>query len=186
MSSLFQHKDHFPPLVCSNVVYNLSCSGCNAPYFSKTTRNLLVRCNEHLGVNKSGYKLAAPSPSSTRDYVKQTCHIASIDDFCFINKTDNSYDLLVHESLLIQKERTILNSQQSSISMVLFSSRFFTLCLFFLLLVCLISHNTFSYCVFSALRALLRVPLLHVYGVNLNGFWDHAKRLKSGDFNFYQ
>ena len=51
--------------------------------------------------DKMTCKLAAPIQSSTRDHVKQTDHIASIDDFCIISKTDNSYDLLVHESLLI-------------------------------------------------------------------------------------
>ena len=57
----------------------------------------------------------------------------AIDDFCIISKMDNSYDLLIHERLLIQKDRPILNSQQSSISMVLFFYlAFFTLCLFFL------------------------------------------------------
>ena len=127
MSLLFQHKDRFPSLVCSNVVCKFSCSGCNSAYYGKTTRNFLVRCNEHLGVNKSGYKLAAPSPSSIRDHVKQTGHIASIDDFCIISKMDNSYDLLIHESLLIQKDRPILNSQQFSISMVLFLLCFFCL-----------------------------------------------------------
>ena len=75
--------------MCSNVVYKFSCSGCNAAYYGKPTRNLLVRCNEQLGGTKSGCKLAAPSPSSITDHAKQTGHNASIDDFCIISKTDN-------------------------------------------------------------------------------------------------
>ena len=64
---------------------------------------------------KMTYKLAAPTPSSISDRVKQTGHTASIGYFCIISKTDNSYDLLIHESLLLLKGRPILNSQQSSL-----------------------------------------------------------------------
>ena len=108
--------------MCSIVVYKFTCSGCIAAYYSKTTRNLLVRCSEHLCVNKCGGKVAAPSPSSIWDYVKQTGHTASTDDVCIIKKTDNSYDPLVHslEGLLIQRDRPTLDSQQSSVSTVLF------------------------------------------------------------------
>ena len=48
VSSLFQYKDHFPTLVCSNVVYKSSCSGSNATYYDKTNWNLLIRCYEHI------------------------------------------------------------------------------------------------------------------------------------------
>ena len=120
ISSMFQYKDRIPTLVCSNVIYKFSCSGCNASYYGKTNRNLLIRCNEHLGINRNGRELSSPSPSSIRNHIKQTGHTASIDDFSVISKTSNSYDLLIHESLLIQRDRPSLNSQQSSISMVLF------------------------------------------------------------------
>ena len=109
-----------PTLVCSNVIYKFSCSGCNAFYYGKTNRNLLIRCNEHLGININGRELSSLSPSSIRDHVKQTGHTASFDDFCVISKISNLYDLLIHESLLIQRDKPSLNSQQSSISMVLF------------------------------------------------------------------
>ena len=117
---MFQYKDRISTLVCSNVIYKFSCSGCNASYYGKTKRNLLIRCNEHLGINRNGRELSSPSLPSIRDHIKQTGHTASIDDFSVISKTTNSYDLLIHESLLIQRDRPSLNSQQSSISMVLF------------------------------------------------------------------
>ena len=52
-------------------------------------------------------------------HVKQTVHTAYIADFRVISKSSDSYDLLIHDSL-IQRDRPFLNSQQSSISMVLF------------------------------------------------------------------
>ena len=113
-------KDCIPTLVCSNVVYKFSCSGCNATYYGKTNRNLLIHCNEHLAINRNGHEIVSSSPSSIRDHIKQTGHTMSIGDFHIISKSSNSYDLLIHESLLIQRDRPSLNSQQSSISLVLF------------------------------------------------------------------
>lgn len=72
-----------------------------------------------MDIGKSDSKLTSPNPSATWDHIKQTGHIASLDDFSIISKTDNFFDL-IHESLLIQRDRPCLNSQQSSIPMVLF------------------------------------------------------------------
>ena len=110
VSSLFQYKDRIPTLVCSNVVYKFSCSCCNATYYSETNMNLLIRCNEHIGINRNGREIVSLSPSSIRDHVKQTGHSASIEDFRVISKSSNSYDLLIHESPLIQRDRPSLNS----------------------------------------------------------------------------
>ena len=110
VSSLFQYKDRIPILVCSNVAYKLLCSGCNATYYDKTNRNLLIRSNEHLGINRNGREIVSSSPSSIRDYVKQTGHTPSINDFRVIRKSSNSCDLLIHESLLIQRDRPSLHS----------------------------------------------------------------------------
>ena len=93
---MFRYKDLVPPQLCSNVIYKFSCSGFNATYYGKITRILLIRCNEHLGLNKIGNKLANPSPSSIGDHIKQTGHNASLDDFYIISKTNNSFDLLLH------------------------------------------------------------------------------------------
>ena len=43
-----------------------------------------------------------------------------LDDFEIISKTDNHFDLLIHESLLIKGDTPCLNSQTSSIPMVSF------------------------------------------------------------------
>ena len=51
----------------------------------KVTKSFLVRCSEHLGVNKNGCNFAAPSPSSIRDHGKQTGNTASANDFCITN-----------------------------------------------------------------------------------------------------
>ena len=110
LSSIFKIKDLLPSLVCSNVICKYSCSGCSATYYGKTSRNLKIRCYEHLGTNKSGGKRACPSSSSVGDHIKQSGHEGTLEDFSIISKTNMTFDLFIHESLLIQRDRPTLNS----------------------------------------------------------------------------
>ena len=119
ISSLFRFKDKFPFLICSSVVYRYKCPGCHASYYGKTTRNLVVRCREHLGINKAGQKIKSSS-SAIGDHISESGHDASLENFEIISRTDNSFDLLIHESLLILRDRPTLNGQLSSIPLMLF------------------------------------------------------------------
>ena len=101
----------------SNVIYKHTCSGCDATYYGKTKRHLIVRCREHLGIKKAGQK---SNSSSIGDHISKSGQKASFDDFEIISKTDNQCDLLIRKSLLIKRDTPCLNSQKSSIPMVLF------------------------------------------------------------------
>ena len=48
--------------------------------------------------------------------------IREIDDFCILDKTNNNLDSLIHESLLILRDRPTLNQQNSPIPLYLFKS----------------------------------------------------------------
>ena len=108
-----------PSLICSSVIYRYRCPGCHASYYGKTTRNLVVRCREHLRINKAGQKIKS-SPSAVGGHISKSGHDASLENFEIISRTDNSFDLLIHESLLILRDRPSLNSQLSSIPLALF------------------------------------------------------------------
>ena len=54
------------------------------------------------------------------DHVTQSGHAASLEDFSVLDRANNDFDLLIHESLLILRDRPSLNSQQSSIALALF------------------------------------------------------------------
>ena len=43
-----------------------------------------------------------------------------VNDFCIINTASNELDLLIHESLLILRDRPMLNQENSSIPLCLF------------------------------------------------------------------
>ena len=119
LASYFRFKDRLPILMCSSVVYSYKCPGCHALYYGKTTRNLVTRCREHLGINKAGQKIKS-NCSAIGDHISKSGHNGSLDDFHILSKTENSFDLLIHESLLILRDHPSLNSQQSSIPLVLF------------------------------------------------------------------
>ena len=106
LSTLFAFKDCFPTLLCSSIIYKYSCSGCSTTYYGKTSRNLKIRCNEHLCIGKNGSKLASPSQSSILDHLKHTGHTVSLEDFSVTSKTENSLDLPIHECLFIQREHS--------------------------------------------------------------------------------
>ena len=119
LPSSLRFKDRFANLMCSNAIYKHTCSGCDATYHGKTKIHLIVRCREHLGINKAGQKINSNS-SSIGDHISKFGHKASFDDFEIISKADNHFDLLIHESLLIKRDTPSLNSQTSSIPMALF------------------------------------------------------------------
>ena len=59
-------------------------------------------------------------PMHLGDHISQSGHAASFKDFSILDRAKNDFDLPVHESLLILRDRPDLNSQQSSIPLVLF------------------------------------------------------------------
>ena len=119
IQSFFPFKDRFPTLIRSSVVYKFQCPGCNASYVGKASRNLITRCREHLGITKAGQKIKVSS-SAIWDHINPSGHAASLEDFLVLDRANNDFDLLIHESLLILRDRPSLNSQQSSIPLVLF------------------------------------------------------------------
>ena len=54
------------------------------------------------------------------DHIFKSGHNGSLEDFDIFSKTENSFDRLIHESFSILRNHPSLNSQQSSIPLVLF------------------------------------------------------------------
>ena len=119
LATYFRLKDRFPILMCSSIAYSYKCPGCHALYCGKTSRNLVTRRREHLGINKVGQKIKN-NCSAFGDHISKSGHNGSLKDFYILSKTENSFDLLIHEGLLILRDHPTLNSQQSSIPLVLF------------------------------------------------------------------
>jgi len=110
-----------PCHVCSSVVYEFTCGSYQATYYCKTSHHFIVRCREHLAINKKGNSIKGVS-SVIKDHMNDTGHSASLENFCIIDRTNNEldFDLLLHESLLILRDDPTLNFQSSSIPLCLF------------------------------------------------------------------
>ena len=107
--------------VCSSVAYKFTCSSCQATYYGKTSRHFIIRCTEHLGINKKGNSVKSTS-SAIGDHIKDTGHSASLDNFCIIDRTNNELDLIIHESVLILRDRPHLIFRAPQFPFVCFSS----------------------------------------------------------------
>ena len=79
------------------------------------SRDFIVHCREHLGINKKG-KIIKGSLSSIRDHVGSTGHSTSVEDFCTLDNAGAELDLLIHESSLILRDRPTVNQHRSCLS----------------------------------------------------------------------
>ena len=108
--SFFPFKDKVPKYLRSSVVYLFKCRCCSASYVGQTTRHLHTRISEHLGISPiTGKHSTNPAISSILSHTNASGHPANFDDFQILSSSSDSYELMIHESLLINKYRPNLN-----------------------------------------------------------------------------
>ena len=118
LSQLFTFKDKIPNALRSCVVYSFTCRCCSATYLGQTVRHLHTRVSEQLGVSPlTGSKSSNPTMSSI--HLGSTGHSASLNDFKIISCCSSPDELLIRESLLINKLKPSLNLQGSSVPLLL-------------------------------------------------------------------
>ena len=67
----FLSKDRVSNHLRSSVVYKFTSSSCKATFYGKISRHFIVRCREHLGIDKKG-KAIKGGLFSIRDHVSST------------------------------------------------------------------------------------------------------------------
>ena len=123
IGSLFNFKDNLPFGVRSFVVYKYTCGDCYITYIGKTTRHLLVRMSEHLGISfKTGAvrKYHEKQTTAIREHIRSCKHTGDVSNFSVLANARNDFELLVKESLLIGKEQPVLNKQIKNFQLSLF------------------------------------------------------------------
>ena len=83
-------------------------------YIGKTTRHLLVRMSEHLGISHRTKKSRKYNPKQTtaiREHSRLCDHTGCFDDFKIITEGKTDFELLLKEALLVGKEQPILDKQ---------------------------------------------------------------------------
>ena len=94
----------------SGVVYKFQCGLCNESYYCESIRHLDIRSGEHIGV----------SPLTGKK-VKLHCNfLPSFDNFSVLAYENKKYLLEIKESLLIMRDKPLLNRNINSVPLYLF------------------------------------------------------------------
>ena len=87
--------------------------------------HLKVRSGEHIGVSPLTFKKTKPSKESTiHDHLLNCNNIPSFEEFTILTNGNNKFDLEIKESLLIKRDRPILNKNISSAKLFLFDNSY--------------------------------------------------------------
>ena len=122
LHSFFHFKDRISKLLRSGLVYKFKCDSCNAIYYGKTIRHFKVRICEHLAISHLTEKPVHSAYHRTAVYEhRYNCdHSPSFDNFSILCSDSNDFKLTVKESLLINRDRPLLNKTVTSLPLELF------------------------------------------------------------------
>ena len=121
MGSFFEFKDSIPLHLCSYLIYKFQCSNCNITYYGQTERHLNVRDNERISTSPLTRKRVN---NNKKYFVKARCllsgHVCPFEDFTVLNYESHRFKRLIKESLLVSKDKPLLNKQVKSLKLELF------------------------------------------------------------------
>ena len=105
----------------SCAVYKFQCGRCNASYYGENVRHLKISLGEDIAISPLTFKKFKPSSEiSIRDHLLFCIHDPSFDDFIILAEGTNKFLLEIKESLLINRDKPILNKNISSTPLFLF------------------------------------------------------------------
>ena len=105
----------------SGVVYEYVCGRCNSSYYGETERHLKVRSGKHIRISPLTFKKRKPSKeSSIHDHLLEWDNNRSFDEFTILSHGNNKYLLATKVSLLIKRDRSVLNKNISCAMLHLF------------------------------------------------------------------
>ena len=126
-----QSKTFFSSRICyvsyinylpSGLVYKYKCGGWNATYYGKIKLCFKFRVCEHLGISHlTGKKVKIDSNKLTAIQEHLLCcnYSPSFEDFSILTRESNDFKLKIMESLLIARDKPILNKADSSLHLEL-------------------------------------------------------------------
>jgi hypothetical protein len=113
ISSYFSLKDAISMHMTPYVVYKFICANCNVCYIGETTKQFIVRVNEHLYTDKASAVYRHLNKDAT---CKALCNCEA---FTIIDRASTDYQLRIKEAFHIQKLQPVLNKQIKSINVEL-------------------------------------------------------------------
>ena len=119
--TLFRFKDTLDNKIRSDLVYRYTYSRCNATYYGKTYRHFFARHAEHIGIsNLIGKRVRNVNESEVSDHLLQCDCTTDFDNFDILASDTNNFGLLMKESLLIMRDKRVLNRTVKSFPLKLF------------------------------------------------------------------
>ena len=121
LNTLFRFKDSLEKKIRSGINYCYTCSNCKVTYYEKSFRHFYTRVAEHMGIsNLIGKRLKnVIQPAMSGHLLQCNCTI-NFDDFDILAAEPNEFKLLLRESLLIKRDKPILNRTIKSFPLKLF------------------------------------------------------------------
>ena len=122
LSSIFKWKDSIPLHLHSHLIYKFHCSDCNINYYDgESERHLKVRAGEHISTSPLTRKTGNNNKkSSVKDQCLFSGHLFSSEDCTVLNYEPHKFERLIKESLLVTKDKPLLNKQVKSLKLELF------------------------------------------------------------------
>ena len=126
VSSYFSFKDKLPVALDSGVIYKYTCANCNVCYVGCTKRYWEKRLEEHTHFcTLTGKKLRSCQIFAPLQHVRTAQCAPSPrvhrEDFEIIGREKNNYLLELKESNFIYKHKPVLNGNQRSVPLYLFT-----------------------------------------------------------------
>ena len=123
VKSFFTFKDKLPKMLLSGLVYSYKCGACNASYYGTTKHHFKVRICEHLDISHlTGKKVKIDNNKlmAIQEHLLCCNYSPSFEDFSILTRESNDFKLKIMESLLIARDKPILNKADSSLPLELF------------------------------------------------------------------
>ena len=120
LSNFFKFKDTMPASLQSHLVYKIQCAECNLCYIGLLERHFKVRSYDHLGMSISTNKPIKGVQTSMKTHWRENNHHITMDSIKVIARAENSFHLRIKESLLIKRDRPVLNNNIYSTPLYLF------------------------------------------------------------------
>ena len=123
VKSFFTFKDKLPKMLRSGLVYQYNCGGCNSTYYGKTKRHFKVRICEHLAIShltEKKVKIDNNKLTAIQEHLLCNNFSPSFEDFSILIRESNEFKPKIMKSLLIARDKPILNKVDSSLPLAVF------------------------------------------------------------------
>ena len=121
LNTLFHFKDPLEKKIHPRIIYRCRCSNCNVTYYGKTCRHFYNRAAELMGIsNLTGKCPKNVKQSAISGHLLECDYTINFDNVDVLAAESNKFKLLLRESVLIKRDKPILNRTIKSFPLELF------------------------------------------------------------------